>query len=78
MRQRWIDAPLRTFGAVILTTASLFVVAGGCVRTMVLFGQAMEQEAKPNGALIALAVTIILASLLFIGARAISKDPDDR
>jgi len=67
---------LRTFGAVILTTASLFVMAGGCVRAMVLLGEAAEQEAKPNGASIAFAVTIILASLLFMGARAISKDSD--
>ena len=61
----------------ILTTASLFVMAGGCVRAMVLLGEAAEQEAKPNGALIALVVTIVLASLLFMGARAISKNSDD-
>jgi hypothetical protein len=43
----------------------------------VIFGQAMEQEAKPNSALVALAITIVVASLLLIAARAISKDPEE-
>ena len=67
----------KTLGAGCLTLIAILVVAGGCVTSMVLFGQAMEQEAKPNSALIALAITIAVASALFIAARAISSDPDE-
>lgn len=45
---------------------------------MALFGQAMQEEARPDAALITLAVTIAVASLLFIAARAVSKDDSDR
>ena len=66
-----------TLGAGCLTIIAIFLVAGGCVTSFVLFGQAMEQEAKPNSALVALAITIVVASLLLIAARAISKDPEE-
>lgn len=71
---RW----MRTVAAAILTVSSLLLVAGGCVGSMVLFGQAMEQEERPNAALITLAVTIAVASLLFLAARAVSKDDSDQ
>lgn len=71
---RW----MRTIAAAILTISSLFLVAGGCVGSMALFGQAMQEEARPDAALITLAVTIAVASLLFIAARAVSKDDSDR
>ena len=56
---------------------AMIVVGGGCVTSMVLLGQAMEQEAKPNNALIAFGLTIVLASLLIIAARAITRDPEE-
>ena len=71
---RW----MRTVAAAILTVSSLLLVAGGCVGSMVLFGQAMQQEERPNAALITLAVTIAVASLLFLAARAVSKDESDQ
>lgn len=71
---RW----MRTVAAAILTISSLFLVAGGCVGSIVLFGQAMQEEARPNAALITLAVTITVASLLFLAARAVSRDDSDR
>ena len=67
----------KTLGAGCLTILAIFIAAGGCVTSFVIFGQAMEQEAKPNSALVALAITIVVASLLFIAARAISKDPEE-
>ena len=71
---RW----MRTVAAAILTVSSLLLVAGGCVGSMVLFGQAMQEEERPNAALITLAVTIAVASLLFLAARAVSKDDSDQ
>lgn len=71
---RW----MRTVAAAILTVSSLLLVAGGCVGSMVLLGQAMQQEERPNAALITLAVTIAVASLLFLAARAVSKDESDQ
>ena len=67
----------KTLGAGCLTILAIFIAAGGCVTSFVIFGQAMEQEAKPNGALIALAITIVVASALFIAARALSRDPEE-
>lgn len=71
---RW----MRTVAAAVLMVSSLLLVAGGCVGSMVLFGQAMQQEERPNAALITLAVTIAVASLLFLAARAVSKDDSDQ
>ena len=67
----------KTMGSGCLTILAIFIAAGGCVTSIVLLSQAMEQEAKPNSALVALAITIVVASLLFIAARAISKDPEE-
>ena len=71
---RW----MRTVTAAVLTVLSLLLVAGGCYRSIVLFAQAIEQEERPNAALITLAVTIAVASLLFLAARAVSKDDSDQ
>lgn len=71
---RW----MRTVAAAILTVLSLLLVAGGCYRSIVLFGQAVAQEERPNAALITLAVAIAVASLLFLAARAVSKDDSDQ
>ncbi len=67
----------KTLWAGCLTLIAILIVAGGCVTSFVLFGQAMEQEAKPNSALVALAITIVVASVLFIAARALSRDPEE-
>ena len=67
----------KTLGAGCLTILAIFIAAGGCVTSFVLFGQAMEQEAKPNSALVALAITIVVASALFVAARALSRDPEE-
>ena len=42
-----------------------------------LFAQAMEEEARPNTALIVFALTVIVGSLLVVVARAVSKDPEE-
>ncbi len=62
----------RSSASVVLTLAALLVVAGGCVRSMVLVFEAVEQEARPNGALIVFFLTIIVGALLAAGARALS------
>lgn len=71
---RW----MRTVAAAVLTVSSLLLVAGGCVGSMALLGQAMWQEERPDAALITLAVTIAVASLLFLAARAVSNDDSDQ
>ena len=67
----------KILGAGCLTILAIFIAAGGCVTSFVIFGQAMEQEAKPNSALVALAITIVVASALFVAARALSRDPEE-
>ena len=67
----------KTIGAGCLTILALAVASGGCVTSFVLLAQAMEQEARPNNALIVFALTVIVGSLLIVAARAISRDPDD-
>lgn len=67
----------KTLGSGCLTLIAILIAAGGCVTSFVLFGQAMEQEAKPNSAMVALAITIVVGSLLLIGAYALSKDPEE-
>ncbi len=67
----------KTLGAGCLVMIALLVVSVGCVVSMTLFGNAMEQEARPNSALIAFALTLVVASLLIVAARAISKDPEE-
>ena len=67
----------KTLGSGCLTILAIFIAAGGCVTSFVIFGQAMEQEAKPNSALVALAITIVVASALFVAARALSRDPEE-
>ena len=67
----------KTIGAGCLTILALGVASGGCVTSFVLLAQAMEQEARPNNALIVFALTVIVGSLLIVAARAISRDPDD-
>ena len=67
----------KTLGSGCLTILAIFIAAGGCVTSFVIFGQAMEQEVRPNSALIAFGITIIVASALFIAARALSRDPEE-
>ena len=42
-----------------------------------LFAQAMEEEARPNNALIVFALTVIVGSLLIVAARAVSREPEE-
>ena len=67
----------KTLGAGCLTILALVVASGGCVTSFVFFAQAMEEEARPNNALIVFALTVIVGSLLVVAARAVSKDPDE-
>ena len=67
----------KTLSAGCLTILALVVASGGCVTSFVLFAQAMEEEARPNNALIVLALTVIVGSLLVVAARAVSRDPDE-
>ncbi|MDE2718931.1 MAG: hypothetical protein OXI33_18215 [Chloroflexota bacterium] len=67
----------KTLGAGCLTILALVVASGGCITSFVLFAQAMEQEARPNNALIVFALTVIVGSLLVVAARVVSKDPDE-
>ncbi len=67
----------KTLAGGCLTILALVVASGGCVTSFVLFAQAMEQEARPNNALIVFALTVIVGSLLVVAARAVSKDPEE-
>ena len=67
----------KTMGSGCLTILAILVVAGGCVTSTVLFGNAVGVEARPNSALILFAITIIVGSLLFVGAYALSRDPEE-
>ena len=67
----------KTMGSGCLTVLAMLVVAGGCVYSVVLFGGAVGLDVKPNSALIAFGITIIVGSLLLVGAYALSKDPEE-
>ena len=67
----------KTMGSGCLTALAMFVVAGGCVTSVVLFGNAVEQEVKPNSALIMFGLTIMVGGLLLVGAYALSRDPEE-
>ena len=67
----------KTLAGGCLTILALVIASGGCVTSFVLFAQAMEQEARPNNALIVFALTVIVGSLLVVAARAVSKDPEE-
>lgn len=64
------------FGGCLMFTA-MVTVGGGCVISTMLFGQAVAVEEKPNSALIAFALTIIVATLLILAARTITKEPEE-
>ena len=64
-------------GSGCFTALAMLVVAGGCVTSVVLFGNAVEQEAKPNSALIMFGLTIVVGGLLLVGAYALSRDPEE-
>ena len=67
----------RTIGSGCFTALAMLVVAGGCVTSVVLFGNAVGQEVKPNSALIVFGLTIVVGSLLLVGAYALSRDPEE-
>ena len=67
----------KTIGSGCLTGLAMFVVAGGCVSSVVLFGNAVGQEMKPNSALIMFGLTIVVGGLLLVGAYALSRDPEE-
>jgi ABC-type Na+ efflux pump permease subunit len=67
----------KTMGSGCLTILAMLVVAGGCVTSTVLFGNEVGQDVKPNSALIAFGITIIVGSLLLVGAYALSKDSEE-
>ena len=67
----------KTLGAGCFTILALVVASGGCVTSFVFFAQAIEEETRPNNAVIVFALTIIVGSLLIVAARAISKDPEE-
>jgi len=64
---------LLTAGSMLLTVASLAVFVAGLMRALILLGEAAAAEERPNDALIFFAITIIVASLLFVGARRLSQ-----
>jgi hypothetical protein len=55
----------------------MLLVAGGCVTSVVLFGNAVGQEVKPNSALIMFGLTIVVGGLLLVGAYALSREPEE-
>ena len=67
----------KTMGSGCLTILAMLVVAGGCVTSTVLFGNAVGQDVRPNSALIAFGITIIAGGLLLVGAYALSRDPEE-
>lgn len=67
----------KTLGSGCLTVLAMLVVAGGCVTSVVLFGNAVEQEARPNNALMMFGLTIVVGGLLLVGAYALSRDTEE-
>ena len=67
----------KTIAGGCLMFTAMVTVGGGCVISTMLFGQAVAVEGKPNSAMIAFALTIAVATLLILAARAITKEPEE-
>ena len=67
----------KTIGAGCLMVLALVVVGGGCVVSTILFGNAIESDERPNAALITFGLSIVVATLLILAVRAITKEPEE-
>ena len=61
----------------VLTFLAVLVMAGGCVNSMIRTFQAMDAERRPDDALIAFAVTVIIAVSLIVAARWLSDKSNE-
>ena len=67
----------KTIGAGCLMVLALVVVGGGCVVSTILFGRAVGLEERPDAALITFGLSIVVATLLILAVRAITKEPEE-
>ena len=68
---------LRTAGSMVLTFLAVLVMAGGCVNSMVRVFQAMEAERRPDDAIIAFMVALVIAVILMVAARRLSDKSNE-
>lgn len=68
---------LRTAGSMVLTLLAVLVMAGGCVNSMVRTFQAMEAERRPDDAIIAFVVALVIAVILIVAARRLSDKSNE-
>ena len=68
---------LRTAGSMVLTLLAILVMAGGCVNSVPRVLQSMEAERRPDDALIAFAVAVVIAVSLILAARRLSRESNE-
>ena len=68
---------LRMAGSMVLTFLAILVMAGGCVNSMVRTFQAMEAERRPDDAIVAFVVALVIAVVLMVAARRLSGESDE-
>ena len=61
----------------VLTLLAVLVMAGGCVNSMVRVFQAMEAERRPDDAIIAFVVALVIAVILIVAARRLSDKSNE-
>jgi len=61
----------------VLTFLAVLVMAGGCVNSMVRTFQAMEAERRPDDAIIAFVVALVITVILMVAARRLSDKSNE-